>query len=390
MTTQLKELLDSAADSRVSPDLGQRAVAEARRRRTRRLALRGSALAVAAVALGVVLAVQPFRTDAEPRPTDVASLPAQLPPAEGLPTLAEAPMDAASAAYLAGQLVLVSAADGHAAVAAYDLPVGLDSARHLALSPDGKSLLVDHVKNNVITTDGTAAPESLFFLDVASGTVEPVGLSPTSLPSGLPPTPETLAWAPDSSSFACVCQEGSSAAQTHVVDPSAPAGLQHGAPMPAASGGLSWGMAGLALGLDGPHPGWWLMDNGQLSTQRSRPSLDRLTNTVPGLALSLDADRDYLAAGPDGYRIVSDGGVVAHGSLEGAPLAFVQAATDGYLVATWPAGSPSPPLEHTPGPPLDVRFVGPDGTQARITGLPAGTASASFAAALVGAPTTGR
>ena len=123
MTAQLRTLLDEAADSRVPADLGERAVAGARRRRTRRGVLVGSMAAVAALAIGVVLIVQPFRTDAEPLPTDVVSLPSELPGPDGLPTLAEAPMDRASAAYtVEGQLVLVSAADGHAAVAVYDLP----------------------------------------------------------------------------------------------------------------------------------------------------------------------------------------------------------------------------------------------------------------------------
>ena len=85
MTAQLRSLLDEAADSRVPADLGERAVADARHRRARRLVVGGSVLAVAAVALGTVLAVQPFRTGAEPRPTDVASLPAELPAAAGLP-----------------------------------------------------------------------------------------------------------------------------------------------------------------------------------------------------------------------------------------------------------------------------------------------------------------
>jgi hypothetical protein len=266
--------------------------------------------------------------------------------------------------------------------------VGLDLPDHLALAPDGQSLLVDHPTTNVITTGGAPATESLLLLDVATSTVVPVGLSPIERPSGPSPAPETLAWAPDSSSFACVCREGASPTRTHVVGVSAPSALQRRGQAPAASGGLSWGAAGLALGLDGPHPGWWLMDNGLLSAQGSRPGLAHLASPGPALALSLDTDQDFLAAGRDGYRVVSDDVVVARGSLEGEFLDFVQAAAGGYLIATWPAGSPSPPLEHTPLPAQQVRFVGPDGAWAGLSQLPAGTASASFAAGLVGAPAT--
>ena len=65
-------------------------------------------LAAAAVVLGVVVASGDLRTDSEPRPNDVASLPAQLPSADGLPPLADGTMDAASAAYVVdGEVVVI-------------------------------------------------------------------------------------------------------------------------------------------------------------------------------------------------------------------------------------------------------------------------------------------
>jgi ferric-dicitrate binding protein FerR (iron transport regulator) len=83
MTTNLRELLSDAAQSDVRPDLAERAISGARTRRRQRVAVGGAVLAAAAVVLGVVIGGGDLRTDAEPRPTDVASLPEQLPPRTG-------------------------------------------------------------------------------------------------------------------------------------------------------------------------------------------------------------------------------------------------------------------------------------------------------------------
>ena len=378
MTAQLRSLLDEAADSRVRADLGERAVAGARRRRTGRAVVVGSMAAVAAVAIGVVLMVQPFRTDAEPLPTDVVSLPSELPGPDGLPSLAEAPMERASAAYVVdGQLVVVSGADGHAAQAVYDLSPGYGLPYDVALSPDGRSALVVHETSPVTRTPLGPQIAPMVLLDLASEDLVSSGLSPAYQGSGDAwLQPKLLAWAPDSSAFACVCIDGVGSPEVWRVTR---AGLTGSAKWPGQPTALSWGAAGLLAQVDAVQ-GEWQPLPGESPDQGGPALVDRALT----VALSLDAPRDYLTAGADGYRVVSGTSVVARDSLGGAPLAFVQAATGGYLLVTRPAGSP--PGEPPPPAPLDVRFVAADGTVAAVTRLPTGTTSASFAATLVEGP----
>ncbi len=375
MTAQLRSLLDEAADSRVPADLGERAVADARHRRARRLVVGGSVLAVAAVALGTVLAVQPFRTGAEPRPTDVASLPAELPAAAGLPTLAEAPMDAASAAYVAeGGLVVVSASDGHAAEVAYDLPVGL-GVRDVALSPDGRSLLVSR---RTAPSDATPLEEPVRLLDVASGTITPVGLKMTYPPHGgavWSPESGLVAWAPDSSAFACVCSKGAGSPEVWWVTRADLVGSPRWQMKPTA---LAWGASGLLAQVAANGRRWLPLPGA--SSGAGAPSLP---DPSPHVALSLDASGGYLATGGFWGAVSPDAGGDRRTlvPLEGAVALFTQAVTGGYLVVL-----NSAPYTPTAGEPLEVRFVRPDGSALPLTRLPAGTWSASFAATLVEGP----
>jgi hypothetical protein len=363
-------------------DLAERALETARRRRAQRLTAGGAVAAVAAVVLGVVVAVQPFRTDADPVPSVVASLPSELPGPQGLPTLAEAPMAAASAAYVVdGRLVLVSADDGHAVVAEPDLaepgavgPV-YGPAEAVTLSPDGATALVVYQWPPAV--DALGRP--VFLVDVAGGDARRLDVDAAFGSSGRWLQPQLAAWSPDSATVAVVGVRRGVTPQTWLVD--ARTGLPKGS-LPYDSAGLSWGPEGLALAIDAYGSEWWLVPAGDLLAQGAAPGWDRLADDAVALALSADAPGSYLVADRGGYRLLSATGIDAELSRGDSPLAFVQAARDGYLVVTWPAGAE--PGEPPPPAPLDVRFVGYDGALADLTRLPAGTSSASFAASLAG------
>ena len=116
MTTELRDLLASAATDTTSPDLAGRAMTGARRRRQGRLAVLGSVAAVTALVAGAVVFGPLQQSGDEPRPQDVASIPAELPTPDALPELAAGTMEAASTAYVVDdQLVLVDATTGDAA-----------------------------------------------------------------------------------------------------------------------------------------------------------------------------------------------------------------------------------------------------------------------------------
>jgi len=205
MSTQLRELFDDAAESQPPHDLAERAIGGARARRRQRFAVGGSVLAAAAVVLGVVVASDDLRTDSEPRPTDVASLPAQLPSADGLPSLADGTMDTASAAYVVdGEVVVIDAATGDGAVVDFEsMPLnfvgsmtGVTDRSVLALSPDGRALVV---------STGNVRREVLLIVDVGTGRIVPENrffLSQQRQGAQW----SRVAWSPDSEHFACICR----------------------------------------------------------------------------------------------------------------------------------------------------------------------------------------
>ena len=118
-------------------------------------------------------------------PASAAPFPAQLPSAEGLPPLAEAPMSAASAAYVVdGEVVLVNAATAEAVTAfasEEDIPASLSGSSgatrpsitgewsSVALSPDGRMLLMTVPR--YMGTEGLQG-QLLYLLDIGAGTTQ--------------------------------------------------------------------------------------------------------------------------------------------------------------------------------------------------------------------------
>ncbi|HEX5017294.1 MAG TPA: hypothetical protein VFX15_06890, partial [Actinomycetes bacterium] len=80
----LRQLLDaSVADAQPRDDLATSTLNRARTQRRQRFTIAGSAIAAAAVVLGVVVVTQPFELGNSPRPDDVASNSAPTPDPDG-------------------------------------------------------------------------------------------------------------------------------------------------------------------------------------------------------------------------------------------------------------------------------------------------------------------
>lgn len=394
MTSQLRSLLDGAADSAVPIGLGERAVAGARHRRARRALVGGSVAAVvAAVALvAVVVAGQPFRSDARPQPGDVASLPAELPSPAGLPTLAEAPMDAATTAYVvAGEVILVSSSSRQPARLPLD-PARLagavggadvnGEAVSATVSPDGRTVLLMLEPGE--ESEGTGLVPVV--LNVGSGEATVVeGLRGAQPPGDGWLQPQLVAWSPDSSSVACVCAAAADPPEVWLLDvPDLVDGSAAGRwNLPVEGWGLSWGQAGLAIKFDQRGAEWWHVSPGTLQAQGA-PMWKRLADDVVALAFAEEDYRHFATADADSIRVWSGYGGAETWLLRGEHLAFLAALPGGFAVVTWPADAQ--PGEPPAASPLQVRVIDYFGRVSQLTRLPAGTSTASFAADLVAVP----
>ena len=204
MSTQLREMFDAAAESEVPNGMAERAVGAARQRRSQRYVVGGAVLATAAVVLGVVVAVSDVRMDAEPKPTDVASIPNRLPKADGLPVADYAEMTAASAAYVSqGELVLVDGSTGEPARAregAADQPANANwfsstPANDVFLSPDGR-WADRRVSTSLIRRTNSRAPARSMWTPANGRSSKGMTLANEGV--AWPQQMAVLAWAPDS------------------------------------------------------------------------------------------------------------------------------------------------------------------------------------------------
>ena len=183
MSTELRELFDTAAESKPPYDLGERAMAGARRRRQRQ-AVVGAVVASAAMVLGVVVVSGQLQTDASPRPIDVANLPDALPASDGLPNLEPGVVDAASVAYLDGSsMVVVDASSGEAFSTTFGPPPVDGAVFSIAITPTDVVLSPDGRRALVTVTGWQGALPTLRVVDLATTqetvvarphTVEPV------------------------------------------------------------------------------------------------------------------------------------------------------------------------------------------------------------------------
>ena len=224
MTSSLHLLMDAAADSEVPDGIAERAVATARRRRRTRFLAWGAACTVAglvAVGFGWQSAADSGRVSS---PADVQAIPLQLPRPNDLPPLTEAPMDSASAAYVVDGVVVlvnaVTAAGVRAFATAADVPASLaggdasafSSPRQaggdwstVTLSPDGTRALLTIAP--APTIEGVSH-RVVYLLDIRSGVADRLpGITVPVDGSAGKQLARTVAWAPGSQSFACICHD---------------------------------------------------------------------------------------------------------------------------------------------------------------------------------------
>ncbi|HVQ88216.1 MAG TPA: hypothetical protein VMT88_08540 [Actinomycetes bacterium] len=406
MTTQLHHLMDAAADSNMPDGLAHAALAGARHRRRNRFAVLGAVASVGAAFLAVVVVVQPITsTDSGlESPAAIGVLPNTLPTADGLPTLASAPMAAASGAYIVeGRVVLINAATREAVITSAepgDFPPSLSgtsaarsSTPHwssVQLSPDGRFLLMiaepEHGQN--------LGRLPVYLLDVRSGELNRMHNITIPVVSGdeVLAGRQTIAWSPRSDGFVCVCSSE---------DPQRPIyrGVSvkpeiHYWPLGHTEGHLlqvAWGVDVVALQFR-EHGGTWMTVGGdplgwgeRLAMATESPYLLAArtgtgTRQEPG---------DHLAAGatPQGlveYRVQRVGQPAATTLTLNGELAAVGATADGFTVSLYPAMTRTAASSNAS--PIDVVFVDLAGQPTPLTQLPPGTSSPSFAANLIQAP----
>jgi hypothetical protein len=409
MTTQLRSLMDEGADSYVPDGIARVAVEAARRRRRHRYAAAGAAGAVAAVVLGFVVVSQPLDVfDDEVVPASFAPIPAALLDADTLPTLTQAPMAAASMAYVVdGEVILVNAETGQASVvfgrqadllsssSGSDGPAevvhGWDSA---VLSPDGRKLLM-----SVPRAYGFEGPQGrlVYLLDVSTGDVTRLMnvtlVDDQGVAGGF--IPQALAWSPSSDAFVCVCIAGQeSGVETNVLYL---ADLFRGSfetvrGVPFQPHQVAWGSEGIAVQLEAPDGQWRLLDE-DLNPLEDLPPVDLLALAVTTAEHALVrnfypesvSDESPVASGPAWTIEIDDGSAPSlpgRPTFRGGTAVSVSAVAGGYAVVLRPRdakpGEPPPPTE------LDVVLIDAGVNESSLTRLPRGTSGVSFAGSLVG------
>ncbi len=387
MSTQLRDMFDAAAESELPNGMAERAIGAAQQRRRQRYVVGGAVVATAAVVLGVVVAVSDVRMDAEPKPSDVASIPNRLPKADGLPVADYAAMTAASAAYVSdGELVLVDSTTGEPARAregAQDQPESADwfsiPANDVFLSPDGRWAVVGFdVSRSSDKLKGTR------LLNVDSGEWSVLEGMTFADEGVVWPQQSVLAWAPDSTSFigSYVVSPGSAPSLARV-SVAADSGPVVNVEILSGPGALqvSAGVDSYAVQFEG-QGGPWLVDGD------AKAHLPAATM----LALSADDPDRYLAADAESVQIGSFTGrgdeLVTTTTFQRSfdisddrPV-FLQASSSGWVMG-WQFGGTeeSGVSQHTA-----AYTVSADGVENHLTTFPAATDSVSFAGDLVTIP----
>lgn len=411
----LLPLLNSAAFRDVPPDLADRALAASRQggRRTFAAVVAGAVVVLAVVA--VAIALLPKSDDGPPDDSVAASIerwgiPAEVPPARGLPSLAEQPIETASMAYVVGgRPIVVDAATGDARTvlagqpqpAWYDGDIGGVTTGLLrrgppwtqaVLSPDGAWLLLVQAPRELRleSSFGRAPPAptgDLYLVRVSTGQVTPVpDARPVSRAQGVAGVADTvLAWAPGAGAFACVCGGGLA---VYDLEPTVPRVLLL-SQTPIAITDVVWGGEGLMARLV---DGGWISRSGEVGAAGRLGLADAVAaSTVsPPVYLGVGVTSTYALGAdtaPDGGRCVLWDAdftlpvpvtpVPDRDGVLCTPVAL-QPGRSGVLLVVRPDRPRPQPL------PLDVVTVDTFGASTVIGTLPPGTTFASFAARLAG------
>lgn len=395
MTTELRELMTSAADDQPPHDLAGRAMAGARRRRQGRLAVAGSIAAVTVLVAGAVAFGPMQRTGDEPRPQDVASLPSELPGVDGLPELTAGAMDAASVAYVIDdRLVLVDASDGSGSV--YN---GISELSEVAAS--GMSAMPLRPYEVRLSPDGTTALVAMRFdssqrllgirlavLDVATAevSVEDLQLTDAYAESAWLEY-NLMAWAPDSKRAYCVCVDGDSGAAEpgvwSLTMGDAPLDTFYSQISDLVPSQISAGAAGVMVQLEPmlqPIGGPWSLLTGSDDLTQTRAHADTLAASPDDpSAFALTRDGRYGL----GFERPMEKGMM-WGPLPAGPVSSIQALGNDFVLVSRPheapAGEPAPPTQ------LYAHLLVKGRDPQLFTTFPAGTTSTSFAAGTGAAP----
>lgn len=427
----LLPLLNAAASREPADHLAQRALAASRSggRRGYLVAIAAAALAVAVVGAATQLAGAGDATgDPVAANIDRWGIPTELPAPRGLPSLAEEPIETASMAYVVGgKPVVVDAATGEArtVLAGKPQPAWYDGEidgvttglfrqgppwTQAVLSPDGAWLLLVQAPVLVgrLQLEGGGADSSisrsgraessvigqppgqtgdLYLVRISTGEVTPVpDARPVAGPQGIASVADTnLAWAPGGGAFACVCRGRIS---VYDLEPTVPRVLLL-SKSPIAVTDVAWGAEGLiARRTDG---GWFSRSGGGSVVGRMGTADAAAASIIsPPVYLSVSVTSTYALGAdtaPDGGRCVlwdaeftlpvevtpvpdRDGDLCT-------PIAL-QPGRAGVLLTLSPDDQNPDPL------PIDVVSVDAEGVSTVIATLPVNTATASYAASLVG------
>lgn len=401
-SVRLLSLLDDAALDEVPADLTAAVLTRSPRRRARVLA--GAAAVV--VTLGVAAAVSPLGSGSDAADARPASTPWGLPAAiqkpSELPSLTEAPIEAASAAVVVGGTPLVVDASSGDARAVFDATSDLaakavDRGGHglirqnwtqVLLSPDGERLLLVRPRPGVVLTgDGRARTPTgdLFVVDIDTSDVTPIEeMNPVPAASGIAGIAQPrLAWAPDSRSFACACSGTLSIA---LFDESGLGAVNHTAREARA---VAWGVQGPAVA--DRRGGWTYTDLPAIDTSPFVYAVGfAITRNDPTMYLEVSARTIYALGADDkpdgGHCTLWDAefsypiavlSVAERGGTLCTPMTM-QPGREGFVLVLPASGSDADQR------PFDVVVVNRDGTSVVMSTVPRETTAASFASELVG------
>ncbi len=397
--SRLLTILDAAALRDVPADLAERAASAPNGRSLRS----GAAIAAVVTAAAVLVALSPWSNDTDAGGSATVNewgVPKELPTADGRLTLGEAPIAAASTAYVVGGVPVVTDAATGSARLVFEgeaTPEWFDDGEpgvtqvfmhaqwsQAVLSPNGKWLVLVQSVNQrngpptshtFLVNLATATPTALREVSVQPSATGAAGIART-----------RVVWDPDSDGFACVCGRTLSIIGITEVDGEADIEVSH-TPIKAES--VAGGLPGLAVRQD--DRGWWIVNRPSANTETlthdaalAMTSFDRvLFFTVSPLTIyALGAD-----SRPDGGRCTlwdstfsEPTGVEPFPDQDGAlctPVT-VQSGRGGIVLVVRPSDATARRS------PLDIVLVNEVGGTSHAGEFPVGTTVASVAAQLVG------
>jgi hypothetical protein len=331
---------------------------------------------------------------------DAGVLPRELPGPEALPVLEAGAIEAATAAYAAsGQLVVTDAATG----AGYrvdltngqnvDRPVLINEGAGMALSPDGRYLLVS--AGNGGRDQGQS--ERLWFVDLAQALAGVQEIELAAPEPGLGAKPSRLAWSPDGQTFACICAAPDEPAQLHLANmDSLPADLVVATePQGLQPDQIAWGLEGLVANYVRPTPHWsWVTHAEPDPDASSAGDSDGEAGSPPSPPDPFESSRllpaDIVLLSPYSRAFMEWSNVLY--KITTRDHTWTSMTSPNWFAGDWTERGPvvvTYTHDYAPSERLEVEYLESDGTNGSVAGahpistLPPGTVAVSFAADLL-------